>query len=115
VVREIGLAAGGPQFATHTTRHLCLTDLAHMGWELHIISVFAGHRSPKSTMAYIHLSSRDLARKLNSGMEHIHSWRVDKLAALSNGSTTRKRGKSGRSCHCGGRRPRWVIGGSVPL
>ena len=23
-----------PRFSTHTTRHLCLTDLARMGWEL---------------------------------------------------------------------------------
>jgi integrase len=35
VVRRIALAAGVPQFFTHTTRHLCLTDLARMGWELH--------------------------------------------------------------------------------
>jgi len=31
VVRRIALAAGVPRFATHTTRHLCLTDLARMG------------------------------------------------------------------------------------
>lgn len=35
VVRRIALAAGVPRFSTHTTRHLCLTDLARMGWELH--------------------------------------------------------------------------------
>jgi len=34
VVRRVALAAGVPQFSTHTTRHLCLTDLARMGWEL---------------------------------------------------------------------------------
>ena len=34
-----------PRFSTHTTRHLCLTDLARMGWELHAIATFAGHRS----------------------------------------------------------------------
>lgn len=83
VVREIALAAGVPRFSTHTTRHLCLTDLARMGWELHAISVFAGHRNPESTMTYIHLSGRDLASKLTSGMNHIHCWRVDKLAALT--------------------------------
>ena len=29
---------GVPRFSTHTTRHLCLTDLARMGWELHAIA-----------------------------------------------------------------------------
>ncbi|WP_406229228.1 hypothetical protein [Streptomyces anthocyanicus] len=31
VVRRIALEAGVPRFSTHTTRHLCLTDLARMG------------------------------------------------------------------------------------
>ena len=31
VVRRVALAAGVPQFSTHTTRHLCLTDLAREG------------------------------------------------------------------------------------
>jgi integrase len=44
IVRKIALAAGVPQFSTHTTRHLCLTDLARMDWELHAIATFAGHR-----------------------------------------------------------------------
>ncbi|MEC3974499.1 tyrosine-type recombinase/integrase [Amycolatopsis sp. H20-H5] len=80
VVRRVALAADVPQFATHTLRHLCLTDLARMGWELHAIATFAGHRSTDSTMAYIHLSGRDLAAKLNAGMAQIHSWRVETLA-----------------------------------
>ena len=45
VVRRVALAADVPRFSTHTTRHLCLTDLARMGWELHAIATFAGHRS----------------------------------------------------------------------
>ncbi|MER7877648.1 crosslink repair DNA glycosylase YcaQ family protein [Streptomyces solisilvae] len=49
VVRRIGLAADVPRFSTHTTRHLCLTDLARMGWELHAIATFAGHRNTDST------------------------------------------------------------------
>jgi integrase/recombinase XerD len=53
VVRRLALAADLPQFSTHTTRHLCLTDLARMGWELHAIATFAGHRSTDSTLAYI--------------------------------------------------------------
>ncbi len=83
VVRRIALEAGVPRFSTHTTRHLCLTDLARMGWELHAMATFAGHRSTDATLAYIHLSGRELADKLNKGMEHIHAWRV---AALTGGS-----------------------------
>lgn len=48
VVRRIALAAEVPQFSTRTTRHLCLTDLARMGWELHAIATFAGHRHTDS-------------------------------------------------------------------
>ena len=33
---------------------------ASMGWELHAIATFAGHRSTDSTLQYIHLSGRDL-------------------------------------------------------
>lgn len=86
VVRRVALAAEVPRFSTHTTRHLCLTDLARMGWELHAIATFAGHRNTDSTMTYIHLSGRDLAEKLNQGMEQIHSWRVDMLASLGTDS-----------------------------
>lgn len=82
VVRRIALAAGVPRFSTHTTRHLCLTDLTRMGWELHAIAIFAGHRSTEVTLTYIHLSGRDLAEKLNRGMEQIHGWRVEMLARL---------------------------------
>lgn len=89
VVRRIALDAGVARFSTHTTRHLCLTDLARMGWELHAIATFAGHRHTDSTLAYIHLSGRDLADKLNKGMEHIHSWRVAALTAGSTVGTTR--------------------------
>ncbi|MFB7958038.1 tyrosine-type recombinase/integrase [Streptomyces sp. NPDC056045] len=86
VVRRVALASEVPRFSTHTTRHLCLTDLARMGWELHAIATFAGHRNTDSTMTYIHLSGRDLAEKLNQGMEQIHSWRVDMLARLGTDS-----------------------------
>ena len=82
VIRRIALEAEVPRFSTHTTRHLCLTDLARMGWELHAIATFAGHRNTESTLTYIHLSGRDLAEKLNRGMEQIHGWRVQMLARL---------------------------------
>ncbi|MEU0939836.1 site-specific integrase [Embleya sp. NPDC005971] len=82
VVRRIALASGVERFSTHTTRHLCLTDLARMGWELHAIATFAGHRSTESTLRYIHLSGRDLAEKLQRGMDQIHAWRVEMLTGL---------------------------------
>ena len=82
VVRRIAVDAGVERFSTHTTRHLCLTDLARMGWELHAISAFAGHRSTESTLRYIHLSGRDLADKLNRSMDHIHAWRVEALTRM---------------------------------
>ena len=61
------------------TRHLCLTDLARMGWELHAIATFAGHRSTDSTLRYIHLSGRELSDKLGRGMSQIHAWRINLL------------------------------------
>jgi site-specific recombinase XerD len=80
VVRRIALAAEVPRFGTHTLRHLCLTDLARAGWELHAIATFAGHRDPATTMQYVHLSGRELADKLARGMAQIHDWRVAMLA-----------------------------------
>lgn len=85
VVRRVALAADVPRFSTHTMRHLCLTDLARMGWDLHAIATFAGHRSTDSTLRYIHLSGRDLAAKLNAGMAQIHAWRVAMLASPGGG------------------------------
>lgn len=76
VVKRMGERSGLPQLTTHTFRHLCLTDLARSGWDLHAIATFAGHRSLESTMLYIHLSGRDLAEKLQQGMQSIHRWRV---------------------------------------
>ncbi|MBO0783612.1 MAG: tyrosine-type recombinase/integrase, partial [Ktedonobacteraceae bacterium] len=68
-----------PGFTTHTLRHLCLTDLARSGWDVHEIAVFAGHRSIESTKGYIHLSGRDLATKFERGMAQIHRWRMAAL------------------------------------
>ncbi len=80
VVKRIADLAAIPQFSTHTLRHLCLTDLARSGWELHAIATFAGHRNLSTTLQYIHLSGRDLADKLARGMAQIHSWRAQLLA-----------------------------------
>jgi integrase/recombinase XerD len=80
VVRQLALQADLPYFSTHTFRHLCLTDLARSGWELHQIAQFAGHHNPQTTLLYIHLSGHDLAEQLTRGMSHIHAWRVQTLA-----------------------------------
>lgn len=84
VVRHIAQRAELPGFTTHTLRHLCLTDLARSGWDVHEIAIFAGHRSLESTKSYIHLSGRDLADKFERGMAQIHQWRMAAFAeALS--------------------------------
>ncbi len=80
VVRSIAVRAGVPAFSTHTLRHLCLTDLARSGWELHHIATFAGHQSTETTLQYIHLSGRDLANRLQGGMAHIHERRIAQIA-----------------------------------
>src|SRR6266511_375536 len=85
VVRRVALAAAVPRFSTHTLRHLCLTDLARMGWELHAIATFAGHRSTDSTLRYIHLSGRELSARLNASMAQIHQQRVALLAETQGG------------------------------
>ena len=69
-----------PRFSTHTLRHLCLTDLARAGWELHAIATFAGHRDLATTLQYVHLSGWELAEKFARGMAQIHDWRVTMLA-----------------------------------
>jgi integrase/recombinase XerD len=80
VVRQLALQANLPHFSTHTFRHLCLTDLARSGWDLHQIAQFAGHRNPATTLIYIHLSGHDLAEQFTRGMSHIHAWRMKTLA-----------------------------------
>jgi integrase/recombinase XerD len=81
VVAAIASAARVPRFTTHTLRHLCLTDLARAGWDIHEIATFAGHRSVQTTMRYIHLSGRELGAKLARGMAQLHSTRVALLTA----------------------------------
>jgi integrase/recombinase XerD len=78
VIRILGDAAGLSQFSTHTLRHLCLTDLARSGWDLHEIASFAGHRNTSTTLIYIHLSGRELAIKLAAAS--IHSSRIEGIS-----------------------------------
>jgi integrase/recombinase XerD len=82
VIEGISARSGVPEFTTHTSRHLCLTDLARANWDIHEIATFAGHRSIESTLLYIHLSGRDLAAKLARGMAAIHDWRVRTIAEV---------------------------------
>jgi site-specific recombinase XerD len=79
VVEDISDRSGVPEFTTHTTRHLCLTDLARANWDIQEIATFAGHRSIQTTLLYIHLSGRELASKLAKGMAEIHAWRTRML------------------------------------
>jgi integrase/recombinase XerD len=81
-VRSLALRAGLEAFSSHTLRHLCLTDLARSGWELHEIATFAGHQSTETTLQYIHLSGRDLAARLESGMSEIHTERVAQIGQV---------------------------------
>jgi integrase/recombinase XerD len=83
IILRLARRAGVPRFTTHTLRHLCLTDLARAGWDIHEIATFAGHRSVQTTILYIHLSGRDLARKLAAGMAQIHAQRTRMLAGMT--------------------------------
>jgi site-specific recombinase XerD len=58
--RQSGLAC----LSTHTFRHLRLTHLARAGWKLHELTAYAGHRDPKTTLMYLHLSGADLTAKM---------------------------------------------------
>jgi len=87
VIRGIAIRAGVPRFSTHTLRHLCLTDLARAGWELHAIATFAGHRSLATTLQYVHLSGRDLAKRLARGMAEVHAWRIAQIGEILGWST----------------------------
>jgi site-specific recombinase XerD len=78
----IARASGVLRLSTHTLRHLCLTDLARAGWDIHEIAAFAGHRTFASTLLYIHLSGRELSAKLAAGMDQIHAWRAQQLGEV---------------------------------
>lgn len=79
VIQRLAAAADVPNFTTHSFRHLCLTDLARSGWELHEIATFAGHRNVSSTMLYIHLSGRELASKFANATK-VHAGRIERIA-----------------------------------
>jgi integrase/recombinase XerD len=82
IILQLARKAGVERFSTHTLRHLCLTDLARAGWDIHEIATFAGHRSVQTTLLYIHLSGRDLSLRLAAGMAQIHARRTQLLAEV---------------------------------
>lgn len=79
VVQALARQCRLPRLGTHTFRHLCLTDLARAGWELHEIATFAGHRHTSTTLVYIHLCGRDLSAKLARAAS-LHSERMAQVA-----------------------------------
>lgn len=79
VVRRLALEAGQPLISTHTFRHLCLTELARAGWDIHEIAAFAGHRRIQSTLLYIHLSARDLSHRFSCTVASLHAARLTAL------------------------------------
>ncbi|EJJ3882235.1 MULTISPECIES: site-specific integrase [Enterobacterales] len=79
VVRGLALKADLPLISTHTFRHLCLTELARVGWDIHEIAAFAGHRRIQSTLLYIHLSARDLSSRFNCTVASLHTCRLTVL------------------------------------
>ena len=79
VVQALARRTALPRLGTHTFRHLCLTDLARAGWELHEIAEFAGHRSTSTTLLYIHLSGRELSAKLARAAS-LHGERMAQVA-----------------------------------
>jgi site-specific recombinase XerD len=81
VVRSIAVRAGVRSFSTHTLRHLCLTDLARCGWDLHEIARLAGHQNLETTKQYVHLSGRDLADRFAKTMLEVHAWRLGALSS----------------------------------
>jgi integrase/recombinase XerD len=80
VARQLSRESGVGRFTTHTLRHLRLTDLARAGWDVHEIATFAGHRSIQTTLGYIHLSGRELARKLERTLVEVDRTRLGFLA-----------------------------------
>lgn len=79
ITRRLAIRSGVDRLTTHTFRHLCLTDLARSGWDMNDISTFAGHRCLDTTKIYIHLSGRELASKIERGMDQIHKWRLSTI------------------------------------
>lgn len=68
-----------PSFSTHSLRHLRLTHLARAGWKLHELTAYAGHRDPKTTLIYLHLSGVDLTERMARSVASIDARVSDQL------------------------------------
>lgn len=77
-VKNWAIQAELPDFSTHTFRHLRLTHLARAGWKLHELAAYAGHRDPRTTQMYLHLSGVDLAARM-AGAIAITDQKVSRL------------------------------------
>ncbi len=82
IVRALADESSIPEFRTHTLRHLRLTDLARLGWDIHEITTYAGHRSLQTTLRYIHLNGGELARKI-SHLADLEQRRLQQLIEVS--------------------------------
>jgi integrase/recombinase XerD len=78
-VKALGERAGLPLLTTHTLRHLRLTDLAQANWTIPQIAAFAGHRSPGTTMLYLHLKGRDLNERFRQTLDSMLDWRQETI------------------------------------
>lgn len=74
VVEGIAERSNLPKLTTHTIRHLRLTDLARVGFDIYEIATIAGHRVLQSTHIYIHLSARDLMQAVEKSMAELHRY-----------------------------------------
>lgn len=60
VIRRSASAAGLPRVTPHCLRHSFATHLMEQGEEQRNIQVLLGHRDPKSTEVYLHVSNKSL-------------------------------------------------------
>lgn len=60
---KIGLES--KNYTVHTIRHSFATHLVDNGTDLHTVKELLGHRSLQTTMIYLHLSSKRIARVVN--------------------------------------------------
>jgi len=64
IFKKIAKRIGMPDLKPHVLRHTRLTELAKMGLDLIDLAKFAHHKSPSSTLIYIHLAHKDIVEKL---------------------------------------------------
>ena len=87
-VQALGKRVGLPLLTTHTLRHLRLTDLARANWKLPHIAAFAGHRSPATTMIYVHLSGRELSERFRQTLGSVLDLRQETMKTSLLGANT---------------------------